>query len=388
VNFIFSNDDEGRMFASRFQYIADHFGIKITKIIEFEPDTIESRREMILGTLLESTSKVFLLQAKPDDANEILNLADQYNLTTTGNVWILSEEILNRNDLNNDKRTGFLTVRYVEDDEAMLYTLTIIRDSLQDMMYKDIRNRPPSNCSENGLDWSTGKKMYEYVIKGSHRLYDSKVVEFDEDGDRISAKYEIINVQNNNFYTIGQFTTNKSNSHSLQLDLADIVWPGGSKVKPYGTKWSSNFRIVVIEEKPFIFKQLKSPHLTCNEQYNKSIDCPLTRSVNNNTQNETINYCCYGYCIDLIRTLSENLEFNFQLYLVPDGIYGDLDTKTGTWSGLMGEILSDKADMILAPFTVSPERTSFIDFTKPFKYQGITILAKRVRTRFYFYFYL
>ena len=44
----------------------------------------------------------------------------------------------------------------------------------------------------------------------------------------------------------------------------------------------------------------------------------------------------------------------------------------------MGEVLSDRADLILAPFTITPERASYVDFTKPFKYQGITILVKRV----------
>jgi len=53
------------------------------------------------------------------------------------------------------------------------------------------------------------------------------------------------------------------------------------------------------------------------------------------------------------------------------------DPKTG-WNGLMSELLSDKADLILAPFTINPERAAVADFTKPFKYQGITILVKRV----------
>lgn len=44
----------------------------------------------------------------------------------------------------------------------------------------------------------------------------------------------------------------------------------------------------------------------------------------------------------------------------------------------MGELLSSNADMILAPFTINPERANHVDFTKPFKYQGITILVKRV----------
>ncbi len=63
--------------------------------------------------------------------------------------------------------------------------------------------------------------------------------------------------------------------------------------------------------------------------------------------------------------------------MVPDGQYGDMDKKNN-WNGLMGQVLEDKADMILAPITITPDRMNFVDFTKPFKYQGITILVKRV----------
>lgn len=45
----------------------------------------------------------------------------------------------------------------------------------------------------------------------------------------------------------------------------------------------------------------------------------------------------------------------------------------------MGELVNDRADLILAPFTINPERAQYVDFTKPFKYQGITILVKRVK---------
>ena len=44
----------------------------------------------------------------------------------------------------------------------------------------------------------------------------------------------------------------------------------------------------------------------------------------------------------------------------------------------MGELIAERADMILAPLTINPERASYVDFTKPYKYQGITILVKRV----------
>jgi ionotropic glutamate receptor NMDA 1 len=46
---------------------------------------------------------------------------------------------------------------------------------------------------------------------------------------------------------------------------------------------------------------------------------------------------------------------------------------------MVGEILEEKADMIVAPLTINNERAKVIDVSKPFKYQGITILVKKVR---------
>lgn len=42
--------------------------------------------------------------------------------------------------------------------------------------------------------------------------------------------------------------------------------------------------------------------------------------------------------------------------------------------------MTESADMIVAPLTINPERAQVIEFSKPFKYQGITILVKRVST--------
>ena len=45
----------------------------------------------------------------------------------------------------------------------------------------------------------------------SHELNDKKV-EFDEDCERISTKYEILNVNHNNLVTVGEFTVKTNDS--------------------------------------------------------------------------------------------------------------------------------------------------------------------------------
>lgn len=70
--------------------------------------------------------------------------------------------------------------------------------------------------------------------------------------------------------------------------------------------------------------------------------------------------------------------------LSPDGQFGHYAMRNQSathmkkeWTGLIGEVVNERADMIVAPLTINPERAEFIEFSKPFKYQGITILEKK-----------
>lgn len=80
-------------------------------------------------------------------------------------------------------------------------------------------------------------------------------------------------------------------------------------------------------------------------------------------------------------------NFTYSLALSPDGQFGSFGPKNGTgkkeWNGLIGELYNDRADMIVAPLTINPERAQVIEFSKPFKYQGITILEKKVPIKLY-----
>ena len=56
-------------------------------------------------------------------------------------------------------------------------------------------------------------------------------------------------------------------------------------------------------------------------------------------------------------------------------------SRSRTWDGLVGELIDKEADLIVAPMTIDPERAHSIAFSKPFKYQGFTVLVKKVRSR-------
>jgi ABC-type amino acid transport substrate-binding protein len=62
------------------------------------------------------------------------------------------------------------------------------------------------------------------------------------------------------------------------------------------------------------------------------------------------------------------------------------EDKQKRWDGMIGELINYQADMIIAPLTMSPERAEDIEFTKPYKYQGITILVRKVEYNVGFFF--
>uniref|UniRef100_A0A8C2Z3X2 Glutamate receptor n=1 Tax=Cyclopterus lumpus TaxID=8103 RepID=A0A8C2Z3X2_CYCLU len=83
-----------------------------------------------------------------------------------------------------------------------------------------------------------------------------------------------------------------------------------------------------------------------------------------------------GYCIDLLTELANVLGFTYEIRLVPDGRYGSQDEK-GQWNGMIRELIEHRADLAVAPLTITYMREKVIDFSKPFMSMGISILYRK-----------
>lgn len=46
-----------------------------------------------------------------------------------------------------------------------------------------------------------------------------------------------------------------------------------------------------------------------------------------------------GFCIDLLRKISEKVGFDYRIELVPDGKYGVFDYDTGEWNGIVRQLM-------------------------------------------------
>uniref|UniRef100_A0A2I4CP02 Glutamate receptor 1 n=1 Tax=Austrofundulus limnaeus TaxID=52670 RepID=A0A2I4CP02_AUSLI len=84
-----------------------------------------------------------------------------------------------------------------------------------------------------------------------------------------------------------------------------------------------------------------------------------------------------GYCAELASEIAKHVGFAYQLELVSDGKYGARDLESKRWNGMVGELVYGKADMAVAPLTITLVREQVIDFTKPFMSLGISIMIKK-----------
>lgn len=82
-----------------------------------------------------------------------------------------------------------------------------------------------------------------------------------------------------------------------------------------------------------------------------------------------------GHSVALVEKLAEIANFTFKFHSVADGQYGKV--VNGEWNGMVGELISNKADIVVADLTVTEGRQSAVDFTAPYMTLGIGILYRK-----------
>ncbi|XP_037544609.1 glutamate receptor, ionotropic, N-methyl D-aspartate 2Ca [Nematolebias whitei] len=159
------------------------------------------------------------------------------------------------------------------------------------------------------------------------------------------------------------------------LQMRYPVWPRfGSYLQPV-----SDYRhltVATLEERPFVIVEAVDPvtgtcvsnTVPCRRQSNK------TETIVGHTEPYT-KLCCKGFCIDILKKLSRNIKFSYDLYLVTNGKHGKL--VRGIWNGMIGEVFYKRADMAIGSLTINEERSEIIDFSVPFVETGISVMVAR-----------
>ncbi|KAJ6664299.1 hypothetical protein lerEdw1_008518 [Lerista edwardsae] len=172
-----------------------------------------------------------------------------------------------------------------------------------------------------------------------------------------------------------------------EMEAEEGTWPQHlqRKSQAEGGGFSRmKLRVVTLVEHPFVFTREVDEEGNCpagqlclDPRTNDStvLDALFDElNSENGSVPADLKKCCYGYCIDLLEKLAEDLPFDFDLYIVGDGKYGAW--KNGRWTGLVGDLLSGTAHMAVTSFSINSARSQVIDFTSPFFSTSLGILVR------------
>uniref|UniRef100_A0A8C4U9L4 Glutamate receptor n=1 Tax=Falco tinnunculus TaxID=100819 RepID=A0A8C4U9L4_FALTI len=172
-----------------------------------------------------------------------------------------------------------------------------------------------------------------------------------------------------------------------KLELEEGTWQSHRQRKSPGEGAGGarvRLRVVTLVEHPFVFTREADDDGSCpagqlclDPGTNDSavLDTLFEElGADNDSVPRAYKKCCYGYCIDLLEKLAEDMSFDFELYIVGDGKYGAW--KNGRWTGLVGDLLSGTAHMAVTSFSINSARSKVIDFTSPFFSTSLGILVR------------
>ncbi|XP_068928430.1 glutamate receptor ionotropic, NMDA 1 [Petaurus breviceps papuanus] len=305
-------------------------GPKAEKVLQFEPGT--KNVTALLKEAQELEARVIILSASEDDAATVYRAAAMLNMTGSGYVWLVGEREISGNALRYapDGIIGLQLINGKNESAHISDAVGVVAQAVHELFEKENITDPPRGCVGNTNIWKTGPLFKRVLMSSKYSEGVTGRVEFNEDGDRKFANYSIMNLQNRKLVQVGIF----NGSHVLPNDRK-IIWPGGETEKPEGYEMSTRLKIVTIHQEPFVINPAsRMEELVLSLRIGPGLQGPCRPlQVNNSNKKE--------------------------------------------WNGMMGELLSGQADMIVAPLTINNERAQYIEFSKPFKYQGLTILVKK-----------
>ena len=120
--------------------------------------------------------------------------------------------------------------------------------------------------------------------------------------------------------------------------------------------------------------KLSNTKTDCGEA--KTCQIPVTN------QNGTLLWessCCSGFALEVFEMVRKKLNFEYTLYVVEDGKWGNLEN--GSWNGMIGDLVDDKADFIMNIMTALEQRAEYIHFTSHFMESDFGIARVREMTK-------
>nr|8SS2_A Chain A, Glutamate receptor 2, Voltage-dependent calcium channel gamma-5 subunit chimera [Rattus norvegicus]8SS2_B Chain B, Glutamate receptor 2, Voltage-dependent calcium channel gamma-5 subunit chimera [Rattus norvegicus]8SS2_C Chain C, Glutamate receptor 2, Voltage-dependent calcium channel gamma-5 subunit chimera [Rattus norvegicus]8SS2_D Chain D, Glutamate receptor 2, Voltage-dependent calcium channel gamma-5 subunit chimera [Rattus norvegicus]8SS3_A Chain A, Glutamate receptor 2, Volta len=227
------------------------------------------------------------------------------------------------------------------------YTSALTYDAVQVMTeaFRNLRKQRieisrrgnAGDCLANpAVPWGQGVEI-ERALKQVQVEGLSGNIKFDQNGKRINYTINIMELKTNGPRKIGYWS---------EVDKMVLTEDDTSGLE------QKTVVVTTILESPYVMMKKNHEMLEGNERYE-------------------------GYCVDLAAEIAKHCGFKYKLTIVGDGKYGARDADTKIWNGMVGELVYGKADIAIAPLTITLVREEVIDFSKPFMSLGISIMIKK-----------
>uniref|UniRef100_A0A3P8ZMN8 Glutamate receptor n=1 Tax=Esox lucius TaxID=8010 RepID=A0A3P8ZMN8_ESOLU len=353
--------EEGRRLGGRGE------GTGAAKSEEANDETQEDKREAAVWTLLSRrllppaspSCSVLILGSDPECLSSVLRCAQRLAPSFPTLQWIMGNPLSPDSLLSLGGPLGLLAYGEVGRKPITFY----IRDALR------LIGQAVTSASEVRPDLA--------LIQNLVNCYDKPNIEEVPSSGQYLARF----LSNTSFNgATGSVRVVPALSQVLSSQLYH-EGPGG-RWRPGLKIEGRRLRVVTLVEHPFVFTrevdedgQCPAGQLCLDPRTNRSdlLDSLFNQLHQNPT--EDLRKCCYGYVIDLLEKLAEDLKFTFDLYIVGDGKYGAMGS-SGRWTGLVGDLLSGTADMAVTSFSINSARSRVIDFTSPFYSTSLGILVR------------
>ena len=128
--------------------------------------------------------------------------------------------------------------------------------------------------------------------------------------------------------------------------------------------------VTTIPEVPFV-TTVKQYYNAYTRECSQGIRCKVPKLSSNGTIWEVS--CCVGSIMELLKKIQEDLWLAIDLHVAEDGFFGSI--VNGTWNGMIGELITGKADMAFATLTSTSKRSTVIDYGESFLHITLGILV-------------
>nr|CAD7407742.1 unnamed protein product [Timema cristinae] len=137
------------------------FSDKLESTIEFEPG-LDTFTERLYESTHSAQSRVYLMYASKTDSEVIFRDAGLLNMTGASNVWIVTEQALEANNVP-EGTLGLKLVNATDETAHIQDSIYVLASALKAMNQTETITEAPNDCNSSGTIWETGKKLFEYV---------------------------------------------------------------------------------------------------------------------------------------------------------------------------------------------------------------------------------